>query len=73
MTPTKGVGLGLGAIIAGAVATCPIFQGAVLGALGVSGLVPFLGPLRPAAIVVVLVCSALAVYGVLRVRRARRA
>ena len=73
MTPTKGVGLGLGAVVAGAVASCPIVQGAVLGALGVSGLLPFLGRFRPAAVLIILVCSALAAYSVIRLRRARRA
>jgi hypothetical protein len=73
MNATKGVGLGLGAVVAGAVASCPIVQGAVFGALGAVGLLPLVARFRPVLMLVVFCCAALAVYGIVRSRRARGA
>ena len=72
MTITKTAGLGVGAIVDGATATCPIVQAGVLGVVGGLGWLPFANEYRRALALAVLGCSALALYGVVHVRRRRR-
>jgi hypothetical protein len=73
MNATKTVGLSVGTVIAGALASCPIVQAAVLGRFGALGVLPFVQRYQPVALLAVLGCAALVVYGVVRVRRSRRA
>ena len=72
MKVTKTVGFGIGAIVA-ALASCHIIQAAVLGMLGGLGVLTLLEGRGPAVIVAVFGCGALAVYGVIRLWRARQA
>ena len=69
---TVGIGLG-GAVLTGALATCPIAQAAVLGTLGALGFMPFMERLRPVLFLVALGFCALAIYGLARTRRRRPA
>ena len=73
MNATKSVGLGVGAVVAGALGSCPIVQGAVFGALGAVGFLPLVERLRPVWMLVVVGCAALALYGIVQIRRARGA
>jgi hypothetical protein len=74
MDTKKSVGIGVGgALLTGALATCPIVQMSVLGALGALGFLPFLERLRPILYVAAVGFGAMAVYGFVRVRRTRRA
>ena len=68
-----GVGIG-GAVTAFVLATCPL-QLALFGALGLSalGLSPWLERFAPALYLVAAAFTALAVYGLVRLRRARKA
>jgi hypothetical protein len=73
MRATKTVGLGLGAVVAGAVASCHIVQAAVLAMFAALGFVPFAPRYRPVLVLAVIGCGALAIYGVVRIGRSRRA
>jgi hypothetical protein len=64
-------GLG-GALTTGAIATCPIAQGAALGALGTLGLSPCApSELRPLLYAAVVLCGAVFAYTAIRMRRRR--
>jgi len=73
MKTAKTIGLGLGALLASAVASCPLVQAAVLGIVGALGALPLLQRYRPVLLLAVVGCAALAVYGVGRLARGRRA
>ena len=73
MNATKTVGLGLGTVVAGALASCPIVQAAVLGMFGALGVLPFVDHYRPVLVLAVIGCVALAIYSVVRRWRSRRA
>ena len=70
---TKTIGLGLGALLASALASCPVVQAAVLGMLGALGAFPLSERYRTALVLAVVGCGALTVYGVVRQSRGRRA
>jgi hypothetical protein len=69
-----GIGGGLASVLAtGTVATCPIAQGAALGALGALGFSPCAASeLRPLLYMAAAACGALLVYVGARARRRRR-
>ncbi len=72
MQGTKAVGLGLGALGASALASCPIVQAMVLALLGGLGALPFFQR-HPVGVALLLIgCGAVVVFGVLRLRRVRR-
>ena len=69
MKATKTVGLGVGAAVASAAASCHIVQVIVLGALGA---LPFIRH-HPAVLVLVAIeCGVLLAFGLVRLRRGRR-
>jgi hypothetical protein len=72
MNSAKTVGLGVGTIVAGTLASCPIVQAAVLGMFGGLGILPFAQRYRPVLVLAIFGCAALAIYSVVRVRRSRR-
>ena len=72
MKAAKTAGLGVGAAIAGAAATCHIVQAAVLGMLGGLGVLRFVNEYRPVVVVVVFGCATLTLYSVVRIWRRRR-
>jgi hypothetical protein len=70
MPTTKSVGLSLGgAVLAGAVASCPVAQAAVLGIFGALGIAPFAAHLRPMLYAVAMLCGALTIYSAIRIWR----
>jgi hypothetical protein len=72
MNVTKTVGLGVGTLLASALASCPIVQASLLGMLGALGAWPILQQHRRVLVLVIFGCGALAVYGVVRLSRGRR-
>ena len=72
MNATKTAGLGVGAVLAGAAASCPIVQAAVLGMVGGLGFLPFATEHRRMVALAVMACGAVALYGTVRVWRRRR-
>jgi hypothetical protein len=72
MKATRTIGVGTGALIASALASCPIIQAAVLGMLGALGALPLIQGYRAVLGLGVVACGALAVYGVVRLARGRR-
>jgi hypothetical protein len=69
---TKTVGLGVGTLLASALASCPMVQVSLLGMLGALGALPALQHYRRALVLAIFGCGALAVYGVVRLSRGRR-
>lgn len=72
MNATKTAGIGVGAAVAGAAATCHIVQAAVLGVLGGLGVLPFVNEYRSVVVFAILGCAGLALYSVVRIWRRRR-
>ena len=72
MNATKGAGVGLGAVVAGTLASCHLVQAAVLGMLGALGMLPFVARYRALVVFAVFACGALAVYSVVRLWHRRR-
>jgi hypothetical protein len=72
MNATKGAGVGLGAVLAGALASCHLVQAAVLGMLGALGMLPFIARYRGLVVFAVFACGVLVVYGVVRLWHRRR-
>ena len=73
MDEKKAIGVGLGgAVVAAGLATCPL-QIALLGALGALGFLPFLERVSPALYLAAVGFGAMALYGIVRLKRSRRA
>ena len=66
MNATKGAGVGLGAVLAGALASCHLVQAAVLGAQGRSACCRSSHATGALVVFAVFACAALVVYGVVR-------
>lgn len=72
MKATKTVGLGVGAAVASAAASCHIVQAIVLGMLGALGALPFIRHHPAVLLLVVIGCSVLLTDALVHVWRGRR-